>query len=167
MEVPWVYTQPLIHDWPGWWSKIEIWRPGLFDGPTLYLDLDTLPVGDLSDILSYRGPFAMLNDFFQGRKLAASGIMAWTPGPHTEAIYEAMCREPKIPNGRSDHWYARHAPEPDRLQELYPGQFVSLKREGRDGPPENARAVCGHGRPRLSDPKAGWAHRVWRERAAA
>lgn len=155
---------PLWHDWPGWWSKIELFRPGLFDGPVLYMDLDTLPVGDLSDLASYRGEFAMLNDLYQGRRLAASGVMAWTPGPHTEAIYETFCREPKIPPGRSDHWYARHAPEPDRLQELFPGQIYSLKREAKDGPPEGASLVCGHGRPRLSSPDAGWAHDLWRER---
>jgi hypothetical protein len=164
MDVPGVETIPLEHDWPGWWAKPEIWRPGVLQGPCLYLDLDTLPVGDLSDIASYRGPFAMLNDFFQGRKLAASGVMAWTPGPHTEAIYEAMLRERRIPPGRSDHWYARHAPEAERLQELHPGQLVSLKAHAKDGPPENARLVSGHGKPRLSDPKAGWAYHTWKER---
>lgn len=159
--LPPIWTYPLAHGWPGWWSKVEAFRPALFDGPVLYLDLDTLPVGALSDIASYRGPFAMLNDFYQGRKQVASGAMAWTPGPHTEAIYHAFCRERSIPRGRSDHWYQKHTPKADRLQDLYPGQIVSLKKHARKGPPEGARLVCGHGNPRLSEAAAGWAHREW------
>ena len=153
---------PLVHNWPGWFSKVELFRPGLFVGPVLYMDLDTLPVGDLSDIAGYRGPFAMLTDFYrEQRRAVASGVMAWTPGPHTEAIYEAFVREPML-NGRSDYWYAKHAPDPDRLQELFPGQIVSFKKHARTGPPRNARLVCGHGKPRFSSPAAGWAHEEWR-----
>ena len=38
---------PLVEDWPGWWSKIELFRSGLFDDTVLYFDLDTVPVGSL------------------------------------------------------------------------------------------------------------------------
>ncbi len=37
-----VETIPLVTDWKGWWSKIELFRPGLFDGPVVYFDLDVL-----------------------------------------------------------------------------------------------------------------------------
>lgn len=153
---------PLLHDWPGWWSKVECFRPGLFTGPVLYLDLDTLPVADLTMIASYRGAFAMLNDFYQGEKQVASGVMAWTPGPHTEAIYHAMLRERTLPRGRSDYWYAKHAPPADRLQTLFPGQLVSFKQSARKGVPDGARLVCFHGNPRPSDPRAGWGHAAWK-----
>lgn len=33
---------PLITDWPGFYSKLELFRPGLFSGPVLYFDLDTV-----------------------------------------------------------------------------------------------------------------------------
>ena len=39
--LPWVKVIPLQHDWPGWWSKMEMFRPDIA-GTFLYLDLDTV-----------------------------------------------------------------------------------------------------------------------------
>lgn len=161
-------TIPLLHKWPGWWSKIECFRPGVFGGRVLYLDLDTLPVGDLSELAAYDRAFTMLASFYaaeRGHKQGESGVMAWTPGPHTEAIYEAYAGHPTFRGG--DGPFIRSHVEHEYLQDLYPGQLVSLKVHAKDGPPEGARLVCGHGRPRLSDPRAGWAHDAWRDLAAA
>lgn len=156
----------LAHDWPGWWSKPELWRPGVFpEGElVLYVDLDTLPVGDLSFFEDYGGELAVLSDFYTPRKLA-TGVMLFRPGPHTEAIYEAFRADPEgiiaqHPR-RSDHWYATVMGEPDRLQDLYPGKLVSFKKHARAGVPDGARLVCGHGQPRFSSPDAGWAHDQW------
>jgi alpha-N-acetylglucosamine transferase len=44
---------PLIHDWPGWWSKIELFRPGLFEDWVLYLDLDVLIMQNIDDLVKY------------------------------------------------------------------------------------------------------------------
>lgn len=156
-----IWSIPLEHGWTGWWSKIELFRPGLFDGPVLYLDLDTLVVGNLADLVSYDGPFAMLSDFYRPES-PASGVMAWTPSAETAAIYESFVQQGRIPGGRSDHWYARHAPKPVRLQDMFPGQIVSFKAHARSTPPEGARLVCGHGLPRFNDRKAGWAHDAWK-----
>lgn len=167
MEVG-VHAIPLEHGWPGWWSKIELFRPGVFAGRVLYFDLDSLPVGDLSDVAAYDGPFAMLASFYaaeRGCKQGESGVMAWTSGPHSEAIYEAYVAEPTLKGG--DGPFIRSHVEHEYLQDLYPGQLVSLKVHARSAPPEDARVVCGHGKPRLSDPKAGWAHCAWRNLAAA
>jgi hypothetical protein len=108
----------------------------------------------------------MLQDFYQPR-ICASGVMAWTPGPHTDAIYHAACKLTRLPGGRSDYWYARVAPKPDRLQSLYPGQIVSYKAHARAGIPENARLVCYHGKPRPNDPNAGWGYHEWGKMAYA
>lgn len=43
-----VETIPLITDWPGWWSKIELFRPNLFEGPVVYFDLDVLICKDFT-----------------------------------------------------------------------------------------------------------------------
>jgi hypothetical protein len=161
VAVPW---KPLPHNWPGWWAKLCLFAPGLFEGPVVYFDQDTLIIGNITELASYRGPFAQLSDFYQP-KIAASGVMAWTPGPHTEAIYHAFCREKRVPSGRSDYWYAKHAPKPERLQDLFPGQLVSFKAHARHGAPEGARVVCFHGKPRPNDAAAGWAHRAWKELA--
>ena len=159
MSVEPYWRIPLVHNWPGWWSKFELFRPGLFTGRVLYLDLDTLVVGDLSDIASYAGRFAMLSDFYQPR-MAASGVMAWEAGAGDELYRQFARRGPR--GGRSDPFYSKVLGKVDRLQDLYPGQLVSLKKHARGGAPAGARLVCGHGRPRLSDRKAGWAYEAWR-----
>ena len=170
-----LWGERLAHNWRGWWSKVELFRPGLFNGPVLYLGLDTLPVGDLSDIASYDGPLAVLSDFYQGRKMIGTGVMAWTPGEHTERIYEAFTKDPEGiigRGGRSDYFYRQHMADADRLQDLYPGQIVTLKpirgehpEPIKHGPPEGARLVAAHGRPRFTSPAAGWAHGLWSGRA--
>lgn len=170
--IPPVWRVPLEFGWPGFWAKMELFRPGAFDGPVLYLDLDSLPVGDLSAIASYRGAFAMITDVWYPDRGAQSAVMAWTPGPVTEAIWERWIQDPEehMRRSRGDgEWLNAHT-TPDRLQDLYHGQIVSLKHgphSGRqdqpiDGPPEGARLVVGHGHPRLSHPSAGWAHDLWK-----
>jgi len=142
----------LSHDWPGWWSKIEMFRPGLFDGPVLYLDLDTVIVGDLSDVASYRGAFAMVSDFYSPHRLA-SGLMSWSPSRETERIYGEFADAPQVwadwAGRGGDQVYIGHVlGDVDRWQKLVPGQIVSWKADCGDGVPEDARVVCFHGKPR-------------------
>lgn len=159
---------PLRHDWPGWWSKVELFRPGSFpEGHlVLYVDLDTLIVGSLEPFASYAGELATLSDFYRPR-IIASGVMLFRPGERTARIYDAFRRDAErimaAHRSRSDFWYAKVMGTPDRIQQLYPRSVVSLKEDTRGGPPEGAAIVCGHGKPRLSDPAAGWAHRRWAE----
>lgn len=158
---PW--REPLLHDWPGWWAKIELFRPGLFDGPVLYLDLDTLIVGDLSAIASYEGPFAILRDFYHPSRWQ-SAVMVWRPSEATERIYTRFCEAPPgyMHQFRSDQEFIMDTLDgATMLQDIYPGQIVSLKVHALDAAPEGARLVCAHGDPRLNDPEAGWAHERW------
>src|ERR1700712_3424831 len=37
-----VETRKLTDNRPGWWSKIELFKPGQFTGPVLYMDLDVM-----------------------------------------------------------------------------------------------------------------------------
>lgn len=41
---------PLVTGWPGFYSKIELFRPGLFKGPVLYFDLDTVIHRNIDDL---------------------------------------------------------------------------------------------------------------------
>lgn len=154
-------TIPLEHGWPGWWSKVEVFK---LEGLVLYLDLDTLVVGDLSRLAGYDGGLAVLSDFYQPR-IIATGAMIFRAGSHTEAIYNRFRADPEgvmaANRSRSDYWYARVMERPDRLQDLFPQAFVSFKAHARDGVPEGARVVCFHGNPRPNDPAAGWGYREW------
>lgn len=166
MRVHGVECVPLTVPWAGWWSKLNLFAPGVFSGSVLYLDLDTLPVGDLSELASYAGPLAMISVFKDPRG-AESGVMAFTPGEETERLWELWTADPvgHMATYRGDGpWLDAHT-KPDRLQTLYPGQIVSYKHHARKCPPPGARLVCGHGRPRFSDSTCGWAHELWQDRA--
>lgn len=79
-------TIPLKHDYPGWWSKIELFREGLFSGHVIYLDLDTDVVGPLDPLV--RTCFTMLSDFYKPHQ-PASGVMAWI-GDAPNSVYETF-----------------------------------------------------------------------------
>lgn len=40
-----------VQDNPGFWNKVELFRPGLWTGPVLFLDLDTVITGNLDIII--------------------------------------------------------------------------------------------------------------------
>lgn len=45
----------LVTDWPGFYSKLELFREGLFAGPVLYLDLDTVIHGNIDALINRAG----------------------------------------------------------------------------------------------------------------
>ena len=79
---------PLKHDWPGYWSKIELFRPGLFEGRVLYLDLDVFVLKDLTPIVEFPSKFVMAahpdkSRIKEGKHMVCKGrsaIMVWDAG---------------------------------------------------------------------------------------
>jgi hypothetical protein len=53
----------LEHDFEGWWSKIELFRPGVIQAKTVYLDLDMVILGDFATIFDRQEDFAMMENF--------------------------------------------------------------------------------------------------------
>ena len=55
---------PLITNWPGFYSKLELFRAGLFRGPVLYFDLDTVIHGLIDGLarLACELPFGCVSD---------------------------------------------------------------------------------------------------------
>jgi hypothetical protein len=51
IDIPGVECLPLRHDWPGWWSKLELFRPDLEDD-FLFTDLDNVIVGPMDDLFA-------------------------------------------------------------------------------------------------------------------
>lgn len=148
---------------PGWWEKLRLFKPGMFpEGRVLFLDLDTFIVGNIDDIAAYDGPFATLRDFWRKDGLGPA-VMLW----HTETAvpiwqaWEAAGKPMTMPNGDQgvleQHFRNR---QPDILQELFPGRFVSYKTHCANGVPEGASIVCFHGKPRPHE-VGGWAAEVW------
>lgn len=60
-----VTTMPLFWQWPGWWSKMEVFSPWVrwLTSRVLYLDLDVLITKDLAPIFEYNSPFAIKGKF--------------------------------------------------------------------------------------------------------
>ncbi len=165
----------------GWWEKLHLFKRGMFEGRCMYLDLDTAIVGNLGHIAAYDGEFATLHDFWRGRNGLGPAVIMWQPGPLAESIYDEWQAQgfPKQGNG-DQSWIenldqGRFHKRIDILQTLYPGAFVSYKehctsaRRGWRGdlndqipPPDGARVVCFHGRPRPHE-VGGWVRDYWKE----
>lgn len=80
---PFVWQTVTDSQWPGWWSKMELFRPGRFAGRVLYLDLDTTPCGLLDDLV--RDGFWMCRDW--ATLGLNSSVMCWTPSPETGRMF--------------------------------------------------------------------------------
>lgn len=160
-----IETAPLPADLPGWWSKLALFREGLFpEGDrVLFLDLDTLITGPIDKLATYDGPFAILRDFYRPNGFQSS-IMAWQAGEQTE-IWESYERAgcPMDNPGGDQAWIELHACKGRvRLwQTLFPGMFVSYKQS--KGIPAEASVVVCHGRPRPHEVTEGWVPKVWCE----
>lgn len=142
---------PLLFDWPGWWSKMELFRPDI-EGDLLYIDIDTVLVGGLADIAAV-GRLTLLRDFYRRGGLG-SGLM-YLPAEARRQVwaewFAAPARWMRVYRRGGDQaflerHYLRHAV---CWQHLLPGQVVSWKVHCREGGlPADARVVCFHGRPR-------------------
>lgn len=162
--VPGVVTVPLAHDWPGWWSKLELFRPELFPAGErlLYADLDTTFVGPLAPLLERPEPFLAIADFYRQppkvpRRGLASGLLSWMAGTQT-ALYHVFAAIPDvIMRGcglAGDQRFLEEALGSAPVtfwQDVVPGQVVSYKAHCGGGVPAGARVVAFHGRPKPWD----------------
>ena len=154
--VPWVEVRPLKHGWPGWWSKIELFRRDVFRAGTrvLYLDLDTTIIGSLDELLERPEPFLGIKDFTRRPAGLTSGLMAWTAGGEASAIYERFTVDAAAIMRRcgifgDGAWIAEQVQGHETFwQDVVPGQVVSYKVHCRSGVPAGARVVCYHGTPK-------------------
>jgi hypothetical protein len=171
VDVPGVEVLPHREGWPGWWSKIELFRPGLLTGPTLYLDLDVVVTGDVAPLFRACDRFTMVHergkaDYFNSSAMAWSGDMGW--------VFEAF----KADAARHMERFRRHPRIGDQafISDLLVGEgraprtfrqllgydaIVSYKRDRcAKGPPPRACIVNFHGRPKPCDFTTGWVAEV-------
>lgn len=154
-RIPGVVTHPLRHGWPGWWSKLELFDPEL-PGDFLFMDLDTVIVGPIDDILAVE-KLTMLRDFYRdGKKLKeglGSGLM-YIPGDARRGIWGMWRQQPQLnmrvyPAGDQRLLEKFWLNTADRWQDVVPDQVVSWKVHCKaDVVPSEARVICFHGKPR-------------------
>lgn len=171
---------PHKHDWPGWWPKMELFRPGVVTGPTLFLDLDTIITGSLEWVKSIPYDFAMLRNLscpmipecdakYPG--MVGGGVM-WFKEKAPHHVYEKFAKSPW-------HWMRYHK---EKREFAYVGDqafiyeamnrkidfitdvtkaIVSYKYHCVKELPKDASVVCFHGEPRPTEVKTEWMERAW------
>lgn len=162
-QVEGVKTLPLKSNLPGWWSKIELFREFK---ECFYIDLDTVIVGDISELLNYKHAFTALRNFSSAKNTnrMGSAVMAWN-GDYS-FIYNSFMENYKryiIEYTTSEKWgdqgYINNklGGKFNRWQDLFPGYIVSQKIDMKNNVvPKGARVVCFHGKPKPWEVKADW-----------
>ena len=154
VKIEGVKCVPLRYNWPGWWSKMELLRPDL-PGDFLFLDLDTVILGPLDDILEVR-KLTLLRDFYRdGKKLkeGLGGGLMYLPSEARREVWDFWMQQPQLQMrvyARGDQFLFEKfwLGDAQRWQDVVPGQVVSWKVHCAKGVPPEARVVCFHGRPK-------------------
>lgn len=146
------------HDWPKWWPKIEIFK---IEGPVLYLDLDTIVVNDIREMIesvkSY--DFVAIRDFYKDRKMErtlGSGVMFWKG--NMRYLYDEFLKDPNrhMQECTTNRWWGdqgfieRYIKEKVVYwQDVTPNKLVSWKVHCANGKiPQSAAIVAFHGKPK-------------------
>ena len=159
-EVPLDYAISLLDNYPGWWSKLEIFRD--FKERTLFLDLDTIIVGSLDELVGHNHKFMSIEGFF--RPIFNSGFMSWD-GDYSY-VYRTFKANSELLMGtnKGDQLVIGSLiPKWGVFQKEFPGQVVSYKQHCRNkGIPRGAKVICFHGKPRPHEVSDGWMKEHWR-----
>ena len=142
---------PLRHDWPGWWSKIEVFN---LKGPVLYMDLDTVIQNScdhwLHKIQDKR--FVLLRDIYRGKTnphAMGSGIMYWSGDMSILYKDYIRLRCPTDIRGGDQEFLEQSLGTAEYIQD-YTDDVVSYKAQIRDGNYDKTKAsvIYFHGQPR-------------------
>lgn len=178
LEVEALEVVRLTEGLPGWWAKMELFKPGTFRAGerVWYFDLDTVITGPLETILGYAGPFAALQDVYRGPGTIQSSVMSWQAGtPQAASIWFEWNEHGRpLPHGGDQTVLEMHFNEwlpkrlgakpwpPEVLQQLFPGRLRSYKQECVWSPPPKTSVVFFHGHPRPHEVQTGWVPEVWK-----
>jgi len=153
-----VNTIPLIHNWPGWWSKIELFR---FDD-VFYIDLDTVILNDIRYMLDLTDFYALRNlsgHKRNGRVVMGSGIMSWS-GSYRH-VYDnfdvnTIRNYQRHQNRWGDQGYIYEQVDYKALQDAFPDKIHSYKFDGIDQSNPPGDIVVFHGNPKPWDSGQEW-----------
>ena len=162
VDIPDVECIPLIaEDRPGYWNKLEVFRPGLFEERVVCLDIDLMIINDVTDILTYPHKFTAGNCFKPKNKAnLASWFRAFDGRDNYGYLFDGY--RSGTPEQFSQEWsrWGDQGYLQDNLrrewtgiEELFPGRVASYKwgvrRQGFV--PKGVSFVAFHGKPRPAD----------------
>ena len=167
-----------IHDLPyqgieSWWNKLYLFSDeiDILQGEQIfYIDLDTVIVNNIDDIVSYRSDkIIVLRDFLKGIAVTAgdmgSGLMSWRHGDY-DHIWKRFIKNPQSaidsvrPFG-DQHWIDKCVADREYWQDLFLDRVVSFKVHCRDGLPDRASIICYHGKPSIPE-SATFRGKIWK-----
>lgn len=159
VQIPGVETIQMKHQWTSWWCKMNLFDPSLIQDDILYLDLDTVVLGDLEQFNV--GKTTMLSDFYKPH-LPASGFM-YIRHADKQAVWDEWMKDPERHMRRcvtreywGDQGFLRDILPHKRWDALLPGKVVSFKVHCQRGLPDGASVVCFHGNPRPWQSGKAW-----------
>lgn len=161
---------------PYWWNKLYMFSKDVpVKGRILYLDLDTVIVGNIDKIAAVDKPFIMLKDVYHPER-RGSGLMYWNSArddfshlwekfyPKAREIHEQYW-----PHG-DQVWIQQHLGiEPAQWQQLFPGEILSLKVDCvvYNKKPPKAKIIFYHGKPSIEEslrmPVFAWIKDYWKD----
>ena len=141
----------------GWWNKVYLFKRGLFrGGRILYLDLDTVIVGPLDQLVQHKG-ILHLDRWGWSKKVYGSGVMCWDADEHTDIWARFAVGQTLLHEG-DQNWIQACGEWPS----LPDGLCVSYRYHCKKGPPPGASVVCFHGRPKCHEFAPNhWVTRAW------
>lgn len=157
---------PLAHDFPGWWSKLELFRPDFAPGQNiLFFDLDTVIRGDIEKYCDMPGT-TFLEDFFYPEKSIGSGMM-FIAHDDKALVWNHWIKDPAahMREHRGDQDYLKQFFWNSlRWQREFPGEIISYKKHlvpsckfyQKGFTLEKANVVCFHGQPRPWEAQEVW-----------
>ena len=149
-------------DFPGWWQKVGLFKPGFAPGLNVFLDLDVVVVGSLDGLIADHAwsQLSMPANFPKsGHGGWQSSMMIWS-GTASEIIYsEFLPKYMRLFHGDQE-WISEIAAP--IIKTIPVGQVVSYKYDCLDGVPESAKVVCFHGKPDPHEVDVAWVRENWR-----
>lgn len=144
---------------PKWWGKLTVFQkaPYGLSGKLLFIDLDTIIVDNIDELLTYPSDLCMLQDFTKPERYG-SGIFLLSIGSHIEVwdkFTPAVMEQPQYRLGGDQLWIQHQVAHTD----TWPADWcVSYKLHAKTAVPNNAKVVCFHGKPRPHE-AIGWPER--------
>ena len=76
----------------GFWSKLQLFRPGILSGPTLFLDLDTVVCGDLDEVIGRLQNQKFVMWIEADKNIHSSAFMYWEEDhSYLWDLYQSQC----------------------------------------------------------------------------
>jgi len=159
-ELEGIKTVKLIPGYEGWWNKMQMFNTDFRLGNrVVYLDLDTLIVGNIDWLLEYDGMFMGIEDLgsvnehqpeLKGR--LQSGVMAWDYRLNSH-LWNRFTSSGESQRYRGDGEYLNHIVpkyQRDFIQKRYKGKLKSYKYQVySEGITDDLSIICFHGRPSI------------------